>query len=408
MAQVVAGGAEAQGLGGHAADGTDVEGQVRDEGGGDLVATASAALDVRDRSGLRGAAGVVADDGGGGVAPGGGVDGGRAVGTGAEPVVARGGVGLDDDVVALGDGDLHDLGLVRLDGDQVGTDDGELVAVDGELKVGVGSDVDHADQVLLAGLKDHLKLLAAADTVGVRAAAAVEGVGAVDEGVLGSGRGTLAGRCRPALKGRLVEVVLEEEHTHVDVIVVGGRSVDDHRTEHAIGSLQGKVRVVPGAAVLGGAELVGERLARGDGALGDTRNTIILDGVALVDTVPVDGGAVGLHVVGHVDDEIVTPVGGDQGAGGGAVDGLAVALVTIGVAVILLLDGEPVLPGDSSVRDNFVEVGVYRVFSPALPRVGAVLALLTRRERVGKPLGRNRDGLQRGSEGSCAQSKVNE
>lgn len=73
----------------------------------------------------------------------------------AEPVVVgRVGVGGDDDVVALADADEHAVGGVGRDGHEIGGDDGQGVAVEGELEVGVGGDVDEAEEVGLARGED--------------------------------------------------------------------------------------------------------------------------------------------------------------------------------------------------------------------------------------------------------------
>ena len=61
---------------------------------------------------------------------------------GAEPVVAFGLVGVDDDVVALADGEEDGFSGVGDDGDEVGGDDLEFVAVEGDTNRGVDRDID--------------------------------------------------------------------------------------------------------------------------------------------------------------------------------------------------------------------------------------------------------------------------
>ena len=61
---------------------------------------------------------------------------------GAKPVVAFGLVGVDDDVVALTDGEEDGFSGVGHDGDEVRGDDLQFVAVEGDADGGVDRDVD--------------------------------------------------------------------------------------------------------------------------------------------------------------------------------------------------------------------------------------------------------------------------
>lgn len=177
--------------------------------------------------------------------------------TRSQPVVAGLGVGLDDDVVPLADADQDAVRLVGDDRDKVGGDDSQAMAVDGELKVAVGRDVDNAHTVLLSSLKVDFKLLATADTLLIGRAGAVERVCAVDEAVLHDGRTTLPGLV-PQGEGLGMRPVLEEHGSQVLVIVGRSRTVDVHGAEQPLSILQSEMTVVPGAAVLSRAELVSE------------------------------------------------------------------------------------------------------------------------------------------------------
>lgn len=76
-------------------------------------------------------------------------------------------------------------------------------------------------------------------------------------------------------------------------------------------------------------ELVGEGLAGGDRTLGNTRNTIVLSVVQLTNPVPVDRCSVDLHVVGHMNDQIVSPVSDDCWAWRSAIECQNITLVSI-------------------------------------------------------------------------------
>lgn len=132
-----AAGGEAELLQGDLADGADVEGDAGDEAGGGLVVAGLRGGDDALRGRVGGAGGVVADDAGDVIGVG--VGGAGAHPLSAEPVVAGGLVGLDNHVVALADADGDGVGDEGLNGDEVVGDDGEVVAVDGELEVGVGA-----------------------------------------------------------------------------------------------------------------------------------------------------------------------------------------------------------------------------------------------------------------------------
>lgn len=67
--------------------------------------------------------------------------------------------------------------------------------------------------------------------------------------------------------------------------------------------------MVPGATVLGDLELVRLGGLGGDGALGNTRDTVVGKVVELTNAVPVNRGAVVNDIVGNVDGHRVAPVG---------------------------------------------------------------------------------------------------
>jgi IS4 transposase len=73
--------------------------------------------------------------------------------------------------------------------------------------------------------------------------------------------------------------------------------------------LKSEVAVVPGTTVLSDLELVRLTGLGGDGALGDTGNTVVGKVVELTNAMPVNRGAVVDDVIGNVDSHCVTPVG---------------------------------------------------------------------------------------------------
>lgn len=73
-----------------------------------------------------------------------------ALGDGVEPVAVDGLVGVDDHVVALADTHEEPFRAVRVDGDKVGRDDGEVVAVEAHFEVVVRGCIHQAEPIFLA------------------------------------------------------------------------------------------------------------------------------------------------------------------------------------------------------------------------------------------------------------------
>lgn len=254
------GGADAQGslLVILAADGADVDGQVRDNVGGFLVSTRVVEV-VR---------------GGGRL-----VSGGRVVANnsknvvdvvivragllrnGAHPEVASGLGGGDDDVVSLAHTDGEAGSLVRNDRDEVAGNNLHGVVVDGEAEVGISSTVHKTHAVAGAGNKVNLEARANSSSI-VKSV----GVGSVDEAVLRLGvmlaivvLGVMEGRLlrtyswRPAGgslqgedSGSLLRPIVQEDVAKVLVVVCSCGAVDENTTENTVPSLNREVRVVPG------------------------------------------------------------------------------------------------------------------------------------------------------------------
>jgi len=245
------------------------------------------------------------------------------LGLSAEPVVAGGLVGVDDDFVSLTDVEEDGLDSDGLDRDQVGGDDLEGVAVKRDTNGIVNGHVDDAEEVLLAGGELDVEVLASG--------AGRVHVGSVDEDIVGRGTRAVLEETHEDLSigisGGHVEPVVDCQWAQVNVPVVRGGAVDDQRTSDTVTVLRRVVRVVPCSTELGSLKAVGLGLTGGERALGDTVHTV-LDGAAqLAETVPVNGSTVGLHVVVDGDLEVVSPVGPDERTGVLAVDEEALARV---------------------------------------------------------------------------------
>lgn len=109
-----------------------------------------------------------------------------------------------------------------------------------------------------------------------------------------------------------------------------------------------------------------------------------------------DRGAVLFHVVCHVDNEVIAPVGDDGWTGDRTVERHACSLVSVGGAWSLF-DREPVFAGEVRVGGHVVVVGCGGKLPPAVTRGGRVLAgrLTGVKRRMG---GRNREGTSAAGE----------
>lgn len=112
----------------------------------------------------------------------------------------------------------------------------------------------------------------------------------------------------------VVAPIAEEEGLDLGVKVRGVRSMERDGSSEAIGVLQRVVTVIPGSTVLGDSELVGKAVSRSDGALSDSIDTIVLEGVEHADAMPMQSSTIVLEMVLDGDFECVTPAGFDLGA----------------------------------------------------------------------------------------------
>jgi len=167
-------------------------------------------------------------------------------------------VGGDDDIDALSNAERDHGDGVGLDRDKVVGDDCEVVSVDRELLLALGTGVDEAQPVLLSCLETELT-----DT-GVFAArlggpGTVEVHLAVDQIVLRRACGQNCGEVgahdiRHDIEILAVVPVREEDRASVDVVVLAALEVvgpvDDHGAQKTAGVLPGVMRMPPLSTVL--------------------------------------------------------------------------------------------------------------------------------------------------------------
>ena len=127
------------------------------------------------------------------------------------------------------------------------------------------------------------------------------------------------------------------------------------------------------APVLAGVEFVSHALSGGYWALGDARGPVVLIVIELAYAMEMDGRAIGSNFIGHMHDNVVTPICSDCWARHCPVGDHAFPSVPIWRAVNLL-DSEPVLDCVACVESRVVVVGIDVVFAPAFAGRLGILA----------------------------------
>lgn len=302
----IAAGGKAQAFGGNLVDNSDIQRQVRDKVRYSLVSAALSLGDGADSGWIGSARAVIAHNASDTVCIL--VVAASRIPLCAQPVVARSGISLNDDVVALAHADAHGFCGVGDNWDEIVANNGQIVAVNRELEVAVGSGVDDPDAILLASLKGSLPFGSVAQALCVGRSRTVECVCAVDETVL-HGRWPSVLHNIPQGKCLGVTPVVEEHHAKVLIVVSRGRTIQDQASKSTLCVLQGEMAVIPGRAVLSDLEVISLGGTRRNGAFGDTRHTVVVTAVELPQTVPVNSSAVSQEVIGDVNLEVITPVG---------------------------------------------------------------------------------------------------
>jgi len=133
--------------------------------------------------------------------------------------------------------------------------------------------------------------------------------------------------------------------------------------------------VVPAGAILRDLIFVGQGLSGAYWALSNTRNSIVLHAMELAHTVPVDSRTIRLHVIGYVDDKIITPVGGNRRTRHGPIERHAGAFVSVLVANTFFRR-QPYLHSIAGVGKGGVVVRINFILIPTASGIGCVLARL--------------------------------
>ncbi len=152
---------------------------------------------------------------------------------GSQPVVTRWSICLDNDIVPLSSIDNNTVGVVWLDRDKVVGNHFELMAVNTELELAVGGDVDQADQVLLARLENRLGFLAPTNATLIPNCRAVECVGSIDKEIAERLGNAIFLFVTPGAEGRYVRPVLKKQRIEVLVIISCRRTVEYQCSEQS-------------------------------------------------------------------------------------------------------------------------------------------------------------------------------
>lgn len=111
--------------------------------------------------------------------------------------------------------------------------------------------------------------------------------------------------------------VVQEEHAQVFIVIGRSRAIDDDTTKNTLPCLKRKVRVVPGTSILSCSPSVCDSVPGSSRALRYRDNTILIIGVILSNTVPMNASAVSRidQVVCHMDSNGVAPICEQRWAG---------------------------------------------------------------------------------------------
>lgn len=169
--------------------------------------------------------------------------------------------------------------------------------------------------------------------------------------------------------------IVQEDVTKINIVIGTCGAIDQNSTEQSVPGLDVEVRMIPASTILDRTPRVGQRIARGNRALSNTRSAIHLVCPILANSVEVYTRAVVLEGVGHmnncdpsalVHDAIsrqvvdltdgISPIGYDRGTWIRAIDQLSRYFNTVWCDCSVL-DIKPVLPNHTCVGHIVIVVG---------------------------------------------------
>ena len=193
------------------------------------------------------------------------------------------------------------------------------------------------------------------------------------------------------LKSDLVDIVCKtvvpianRESTKIDIVVRGGRTIDNDRASNTHTVLRRVMTVVPRSTELGGKECVCSGLAGRDRAFGNTTNTISTNTVELSNTMPMETAAIVLEGVLDIDNNGISPIGSNDWPGQLVVDEIALdgsiaVRVTCCVCNLKIVSNGLSCGGVLQIKICFDTVTT----APTLTRVGAIGASGIGHQRCG-------------------------
>ena len=151
--------------------------------------------------------------------------------------------------------------------------------------------------------------------------------------------------------------ISDHDASHIDIVIGAGRSLDDDGALNTVCVLGDEMAVIPRRTVRGGNPLVDAGVTWCKTTLGHTWNTVLIVGIELTDTVPMDGGGIIGQGVVNSDLDGITPVANDGRAGNLAVHGKSGSWGSLKVPVDAG-DGKVVLAHCASIGVGHVLIGV--------------------------------------------------
>ena len=151
--------------------------------------------------------------------------------------------------------------------------------------------------------------------------------------------------------------IADQDSSQIDIVISAGRSLDDKWALNTIRELGNEMAVIPGGAVGAGNPLVDTGITWCQTALSNTWNTILIVGIELTNTMPVDGGRIVSQGVVNRDLDSITPVAYNGGSWNLTIDGESRSWGSL-IVPLNARNGKIVLTNSTSVWDGRVGISV--------------------------------------------------
>lgn len=182
---------------------------------------------------------------------------------------------------------------------EIGRSNSEVVVVDLNTEMTVHGSVDEAEKILLAFLEcPHL----------ARTSRPIRPDVFTIQQVIACGWRSLSFSSVIFLKGCLIIRIANKDRAEIFVIVGRARPVNDDRSLYTITILSREMAVIPRSTILRCLEKICLGGARSKWAFSNTIDAILVIGIELTQSMPMDACTIVLHLVDNCDLDIISPI----------------------------------------------------------------------------------------------------